>query len=53
MVSGYGFRDLIGTDWIAARQPALIAWAGDLARQASAFLLLGTPEAATIVCSTA
>ncbi len=44
VVSGYGFRDAIGTDWIARDQPALFAWAGDLARQASAFLLLGTPE---------
>lgn len=45
VVSGYGFRDLIGVDWIAGGQTALFAWAGDLARQASAFLLLGTPEA--------
>jgi predicted amidohydrolase len=45
VVSGYGFRDMIGTDWIASGQPALFAWAGELARQASAFLLLGTPEA--------
>jgi predicted amidohydrolase len=44
-ISGYGFRDLIGTDWIARDQPALFAWAGDLARRAPAFLLLGTPEA--------
>lgn len=46
VVSGYGFRDLIGTDWIARDQEALFDWAGTLARQASAFLLLGTPEAA-------
>lgn len=45
VVSGYGFRDAIGTDWIARDQPALFAWAADLARQASVFLLLGTPEA--------
>ncbi len=45
VVSGYGFRDMIGTDWVARDQPALFAWAGDLARQASVFLLLGTPEA--------
>ena len=45
VVSGYGFRDAIGTDWIARDQAALFAWAGDLARQASVFLLLGTPEA--------
>ena len=44
-VSGYGFRDAIGTDWIARDQPELFAWAGDIARQASVFLLLGTPEA--------
>jgi predicted amidohydrolase len=44
VVSGYGFRDAIGTDWIARDQPALFVWAGDLARQASVFLLLGTPE---------
>ncbi len=43
--SGYGFRDLIGTGWIARDQPALFAWAGDLARRASTSLLLGTPEA--------
>ncbi|GEP56495.1 carbon-nitrogen hydrolase family protein [Reyranella soli] len=45
VVSGYGFRDAIGTDWIARDQPALFAWASDLARQASVSLLLGTPEA--------
>lgn len=45
IISGYGFRDRIGTEWIARDQPALLAWAGDLARQASVFLLLGTPEA--------
>ncbi len=44
--SGYGFRDLIGTGWIARGQPALFGWAGDLARRASTSLLLGTPEAA-------
>ena len=43
--SGYGFRDLIGTGWIARDQPALFGWAGDLARRASTSLLLGTPEA--------
>jgi predicted amidohydrolase len=41
VVSGYGFRDVIGTDWIARDQAALFDWAGKLARQASAFLLLG------------
>jgi predicted amidohydrolase len=45
VVSGYGFRDVVGKDWIARDQPALFDWAGNLARQASAFLLLGTPEA--------
>lgn len=45
-VSGYGFRDLIGTDWIARDQPALFAWAGALARESKASLVLGTPEAA-------
>ena len=45
VVSGYGFRDMIGTDWIGREQTALFAWAGELARQASAFQLLGTPEA--------
>jgi N-carbamoylputrescine amidase len=44
-ISGYGFRDLIGTDWIARNQATLFAWAGDLARQASVTLVLGTPEA--------
>jgi predicted amidohydrolase len=44
-VSGYGFRDLVGTDWIASGQSALFAWAGALAREARAFLVLGTPEA--------
>ncbi len=45
-VSGYGFRDLVGTDWIASGQPALFAWAGGLARETGASLVLGTPEAA-------
>ena len=44
-VSGYGFRDLVGTDWIARGQPALFAWAGALARATAASLVLGTPEA--------
>jgi predicted amidohydrolase len=44
-ISGYGFRDIIGTDWIARDQPVLLDWAGDLARRASTSLLLGTPEA--------
>lgn len=47
VVSGYGFRDMIGTDWIARGQKALFDWAGELAQRASASLLLGTPEAAT------
>lgn len=45
-VSGYGFRDLVGTDWIARGQTALFAWAGGLARETGAPLVLGTPEAA-------
>lgn len=45
-VSGYGFRDQVGTDWIASGQTALFAWAGALARETRAFLVLGTPEAA-------
>lgn len=45
VLSGYGFRDIIGTDWIAEHQPAHFSWAQELARQASVFLLLGTPEA--------
>ena len=45
-VSGYGFRDLIGTGWIASGQAALFAWAGALARASRASLVLGTPEAA-------
>ena len=46
-VSGYGFRDLVGTDWIASGQSALFAWAGALARETGASLVLGTPEAAS------
>lgn len=45
-LSGYGFRDRIGTDWIAAGQGEREAWAAGLARQAAAVLVLGTPEAA-------
>lgn len=45
-VSGYGFRDLVGTGWIASGQSALFPWAGALAREAGASLVLGTPEAA-------
>ena len=44
-VSGYGFRDLIGTGWIAEGQDELFAWAGALARETGATLVLGTPEA--------
>lgn len=44
-ISGYGFRDLIGTDWIQRQQGALFAWAADLAQQSSLYLILGTPEA--------
>lgn len=45
-VSGYGFRDLVGTDWIAGGQAALFAWAAALARETNTSLVLGTPEAA-------
>src|SRR4051812_40342571 len=45
-ISGYGFRDVIGTDWIAREQAKLFHWAGELARRASACLVLGSPEAA-------
>jgi predicted amidohydrolase len=44
-VSGYGFCDLIGIDWISQGQADLFAWASGLAQQSSAFLLLGTSEA--------
>jgi predicted amidohydrolase len=44
-VSGYGFRDLVGTQWIARDQPTLFAWAGALARETKASFVLGTPEA--------
>lgn len=44
-LSGYGFRDVVGSEWIARDQASLLVWAGTLARQASVFLLLGTPEA--------
>jgi len=47
-VSGYGFRDLIGTDWIARDQAALLDWAGAVARQTSAVFVLGTPEAGPV-----
>jgi len=45
-VSGYGFRDLVGTDWIARDQPDLLRWAGAVCRETSVALLLGMPEAA-------
>lgn len=45
-VSGYGFRDLIGTHWIAEQQPALRDWAAHLARGTDgASLVLGQPLA--------
>jgi predicted amidohydrolase len=44
-LSGYGFRDRIGTAWIARGQEELFAWAGALAREARASLVLGAPEA--------
>ncbi len=45
-LSGYGFRDRIGTAWIAQRQEHLRAWADNLSRRTSVFLAIGTPEAA-------
>ena len=45
-LSGYGFRSLIGTSWIAGEQPARLAWAARLARRTDgASLVLGQPEA--------
>jgi 5-aminopentanamidase len=45
-VSGYGFRDLIGTRWIVETRLELLAWAARLARgTAGASLVLGQPEA--------
>lgn len=45
-LSGYGFRDLIGTTWIADRQPSLLGWAAHLTRRTDgASLVLGQPEA--------
>ena len=45
-VSGYGFRDLIGTNWIAEEQPALLDWAARLVRRTDgASVVLGQPEA--------
>jgi predicted amidohydrolase len=44
-VSGYGFRDLIGTEWIAAQQAAQRDWLAQLARRANATLVIGQPEA--------
>lgn len=45
-LSGYAFRDVIGTNWIPEQQPALLDWAARLARRAGADLVLGQPEAA-------
>lgn len=45
-VSGYGFRDRIGTAWIAEQQAARLEWAAHLAQRAGgASLVLGQPEA--------
>ncbi|MCW5733176.1 MAG: carbon-nitrogen hydrolase family protein [Enhydrobacter sp.] len=44
-LSGYAFRDVIGTNWIPEQQPALLDWAARLARRAGAVLVLGQPEA--------
>lgn len=45
-LSGYGFRDRIGTEWIAKEQTARLDWAARLARSTDgASLVLGQPEA--------
>jgi len=45
-LSGYGFRDLIGTQWIADGQPGRLDRAARLARRTDgASLVLGLPEA--------
>lgn len=45
-LSGYGFRNLIGTHWIGDGQPARLAWAARLAQRTDgAALVLGLPEA--------
>lgn len=45
-VSGYGFRDRVGTAWIAEERQALLDWAARLARHTDgASLVLGQPEA--------
>lgn len=44
-LSGYAFRDAIGTGWIVEQQAALLDWAARLARRCDAFLVLGQPEA--------
>lgn len=44
-LSGYAFRDIIGTGWILEEQPAILDWAARLARRTGAVLMLGQPEA--------
>jgi 5-aminopentanamidase len=44
-LSGYGFRDRIGTAWIERDQPALRRRVSGLAREAGIFLALGLPLA--------
>ena len=44
-LSGYGFRDRIGTAWIERDQPALLRRVSGLAREAGLFLALGLPLA--------
>lgn len=45
-LSGYGFRDVIGTTWIAEQQAAHIDWAARLTQRTDgASLALGQPEA--------
>ncbi len=44
-VSGYGFRDRVGTDWIERDQAAMLRRISGVAREAGIFLVLGTPLA--------
>lgn len=44
-LSGYGFRDRIGTAWIERDQPALLRRLSGLVREAGIFLVMGMPLA--------
>lgn len=44
-LSGYGFRDTVGTDWIALQAPEHEGWAAALAREIAASVVVGMPEA--------